>query len=76
LRSAFGLLLLLAGIAMLVLPGQGILTILIGIGLMEFPGKFALECRLAGIPSVYRALNWIRRKGGQSDFSPPARQPK
>lgn len=72
LRSLIGLLLLLAGIAMLVLPGQGVLTILVGLGLMEFPGKFALECRVARQPTVFSALNWIRRKGNRSPFDAPA----
>ena len=40
--------LVLAGVAMLVLPGQGILTIVVGLMLLDFPGKFALERRLVG----------------------------
>ena len=38
-RNGFGFIFLLAGIAMLVLPGQGIITILIGVSLMDFPKK-------------------------------------
>ena len=51
---------LLAGLAMIVLPGQGILTILIGISLMDFPGKRKLERRLIGQPTVLRGINKIR----------------
>ena len=40
-RNSLGLLLLLAGVAMLVLPGQGLLTMLVGLCLMDFPGKTA-----------------------------------
>lgn len=63
-KNAVGVLLVLAGITMLVLPGQGILTVLIGLLLMNFPGKYALERRIASSPAVLRGLNWIRRKAG------------
>jgi hypothetical protein len=59
-KNAFGLLFILTGIAMLVLPGQGVLTILIGIMLMNFPRKRALELRIVQQPTVLRALNWMR----------------
>ena len=59
-KNIFGFVLILAGIAMLVLPGQGILTILMGVALANFPGKFTLERRLVRQPSVGRALNRIR----------------
>ena len=42
LRNAVGLVLVTAGLAMLVLPGQGIITLLVGIILMDFPGKHRL----------------------------------
>jgi hypothetical protein len=67
LKNALGVVLLLAGLAMLVLPGQGLLTILMGLLLINFPGKFALERRLVSRPGVLRGINWIRRKRG----SPP-----
>ena len=67
-RNGFGFCLLLAGITMLFLPGQGLLTILIGICLMDFPGKRRLLDRLAGIPQVQHALNWVRRKQGKAEF--------
>ncbi len=63
-RSLIGFLLVLAGVAMLVLPGQGVLAILAGIVLMEFPGKRRLELALARRPTVARALQWLRKKGG------------
>ncbi len=64
-KNALGLLLLLAGIAMLFVPGQGLLTILLGIMLMDFPGKRRLELWLVGRPKVLSALNWIRRRRGR-----------
>ena len=68
LRNTIGLLLLAAGIAMLVLPGQGILTLLIGLSVMDFPGKHHLLERCVQVNTVQQSLNWIRRKGGKEDF--------
>lgn len=68
-KNVLGAVFVLAGIAMLVLPGQGILTILIGLGLLDFPGKYRLERKLVSRPAVLRSLNWIRRKAGR----PPLR---
>jgi len=70
-RNVIGIVLLLAGIAMLVLPGQGILTILLALIVMEFPGKWWLEHRLVGQPAVMRLLNWIRRKGHREPLDAP-----
>ena len=64
-KNVFGFTLILAGIAMLVLPGQGILTILMGLALTNFPGKFTLERRLVRQPSVGKALNRIRKLAGK-----------
>ena len=38
-KNTVGLIFLLAGLAMLLLPGQGILTMVIGMSLLDFPGK-------------------------------------
>ena len=62
LKNLVGWLLLAAGIAMLVMPGQGILTILIGLMLISFPGKRALESRLLRLPGVLPAINAIRAR--------------
>jgi len=61
-KNVLAALLLLLGLAMLVLPGQGILTILLGLVLLDFPGKRRLELWLVRRPSVLRSLNWIRQK--------------
>ncbi len=61
-KNICGGLLVILGLAMLVLPGQGVLTILIGLFLMNFPGKYKLECRLVAAPKVLNSLNWIRTK--------------
>ena len=61
-RNTLGVILILAGIAMLVLPGQGVLTILLGLMLMNFPGKHNLERQIIEQPTVLRAINWMRAK--------------
>ena len=65
LKNLFGTLFLLAGIAMLFLPGQGLLTIFIGLLLLDFPGKHRLEAWLVTKPAVRKPMNWIRRKNGK-----------
>jgi hypothetical protein len=70
-KNLFGALFVLAGIAMLVLPGQGLLTILIGMLLMDFPGKRALERRLIGRPKILAQINRLRQRRG----SEPLRMP-
>lgn len=73
-RNALGFLLVLAGLAMLVLPGQGILTLLIGLSLTDFPGKYRLERWLVMRPGVLKAINWIRvRAGGDPLIQPDGR---
>lgn len=70
-KNLFGLLFLLAGIAMLVLPGQGILTMLIGLSLLNFPGKRALELKLIEQPAVAHGINWIRERAGRPPLQVP-----
>lgn len=71
-KNILGYLLVLAGIAMLVLPGQGLLTIALGVGLVDFPGKRSLQIRIVSIDKVGRSINWIRKKADR----PPIKIPK
>ena len=71
LRNLFGLALMLAGIAMLVLPGQGILTILLGLGLVTFPGKRKLELAIVRRGPVLRLIQWIRKRRGRAPLQLP-----
>jgi hypothetical protein len=59
-RNALGVMLMVGGLAMLVMPGQGLLTLLAGFLLVEFPGKYAWERWLMGRPVVLRPINWLR----------------
>lgn len=71
-KNIIGTLLILAGIAMLILPGQGLLTILIGFSLTNFPGKYTLERKLIARPSIFKTLNWIRHKAGRKSLRRPS----
>jgi hypothetical protein len=64
-KNLLGLVFLLAGLAMLVLPGQGLLTMLIGLLLLDFPGKRAIEHRLVRRPKILGFLNRIRARRGR-----------
>ena len=61
-KNLVGCGLIVAGILMLFLPGQGILTLVVGLLLVDYPGKFRLERKLVKIPAVLNSLNWLRRK--------------
>ena len=64
-KNVLGLSLVLAGIAMLVLPGQGLLAILVGAMLVDFPGKRPAELALIRMKRVHAVLNWVRRRAGR-----------
>ncbi len=71
-RNGAGVVLLIVGVAMLVLPGQGLLTILLALSLLDFPGKHALLRRMVGRKSVAKALQWLRAKAHRPPFELPS----
>ena len=71
LKNVIGVVLLLAGVAMLILPGQGLLTILLGVMLVDFPGKRRLELLIIRRPSIRRVVGWIRRRSGRDELQIP-----
>lgn len=71
LKNLVGWVLILAGILMVLLPGQGVITIIMGLVLSDFPGKYKLERRLAGNHRVLSGINWIRRRSGHPPLAPP-----
>jgi len=70
-KNVLGAVLILAGVAMLFLPGQGIITILVGITLLNFPGKMALERWIIKQRLVSRAVNWLRIKAHRPELQIP-----
>lgn len=72
-KNGVGAVLVLAGLAMLVLPGQGILSILAGLSFLEFPGKRRLELAILRNATVHRSIDWIRRRAGRPPLVLPDR---
>ncbi len=68
LKTLIGFILLIAGIIMLVTPGQGLISILLGLFLMEFPGKRQLELKLINHNPTFKTLNWLRSKANKPPF--------
>jgi hypothetical protein len=68
-KNIVGIIFLLAGIAMLFLPGQGLLTMLLGILFIDFPGKHRLEQKLIQHPQILKAINAFREKSGKPPFT-------
>jgi len=65
-KNILGYVFIVAGLMMLLLPGQGLLTILIGILMIDFPGKYRFEKWLIHRRTVRRSINWLRRRTGRS----------
>ena len=61
-KNVLGVVFLLAGFAMLFLPGQGLLTMLVGVSLMDFPRKRELEAKMVGQPTLLGIINTMRHK--------------
>ncbi|MDG2487315.1 MAG: PGPGW domain-containing protein [Roseibacillus sp.] len=71
LRNLLGAALVILGVVLLALPGQGLLTIFAGLLLMSFPGKRSLELRLVRLPFVLKSVNWSRARRGRGPLQLP-----
>ncbi|MCA9087729.1 MAG: hypothetical protein KDA90_03735 [Planctomycetaceae bacterium] len=72
-RNVFGLTLIVMGIAMLVLPGQGVITILLGLMLTTIPGKHRVALEMFRLPRVLSAVQWLRQRRGVPPLEFPPR---
>ncbi len=61
-KNALGVVFVVLGILMLVLPGQGLLTLFVGLLLVDFPGKRRVVRRVVGSPRVLGVVNALRRR--------------
>ena len=68
LKNLLGLVLLPAGLAMLILPGQGIITVLVALTLLNFPGKRRLELQIVRRRPVRAAAELDPRARGAAAF--------
>lgn len=69
-KNVIGVLFIMTGVMLLVLPGQGIFTIAIGLSLTDFPGKHRIVGRLTRRGPVLRGANWLRNKAGKCPLDP------
>jgi len=74
-KNLLGVVLVVTGLGMLVLPGPGMVALLIGVMLTSFPGKFRFERWLISRRPVRRGVNWMRRRGGRPDLVLEAPEP-
>lgn len=62
LRNTLAIVLFIAGLLMLVLPGQGLLMILISLGVSTLYHKYSLERAIIRRKPVFDTVNWIRKR--------------
>ena len=70
-KNIIGAILVLAGVAMLILPGQGLLTLTVGLGLMNFPGKRRLIRRIILRRRVLQTINRLRAGANKEPIAMP-----
>lgn len=67
-KNLLGYILIVIGVIMLAIPGQGMLTILIGVIFLDLPGKYRLERWAVTRPAALRSINWLRKRAGKSSL--------
>lgn len=72
-RNLLGIVMMIAGLLMLALPGQGLLTFLVGFMLIDFPAKYRMEQWLVRRRVIHRPLNWLRRRARRPPLQVPGR---
>ncbi len=75
-KNVLAWLLILAGLAMLVLPGQGMLVIFIGVMLADFPGKYRVERWIISRGRVLKTINRLRDRFGRPPLEMDQQAPK
>ncbi|MBL8745852.1 MAG: hypothetical protein JNK58_05780 [Phycisphaerae bacterium] len=63
-KNILGIVFIVAGTAMLILPGQGLLSLLIGFFMLDFPAKYRVERWLVRRKRLLASINWLRKKAG------------
>ena len=70
-KNLGGIGLIILGLALLILPGQGILTLVIGLSLLDFPGKRRFELWFVRRSSILKVINKIRKKARRDPLIVP-----
>lgn len=64
-KNVLGAVLVVLGLIMLFVPGQGLLTIVFGLALIDFPGKQKLIKRILDRPGLLEKINRLRNRYGK-----------
>jgi hypothetical protein len=72
LRNVAGAVLIALGIAMLVLPGQGVIAILFGLSVVDLPVKTRILRRLLCQKKIQEGVQRIRSKAGKQPLVIPS----
>ena len=70
-KNTIGIVLIILGLAMIVLPGQGLITLIIGIILTDIPGERKAFLFVLRRTPVLKAMNWLRKKKNIAPFELP-----
>ncbi len=70
-KNLLGIVVMVAGLAMLALPGPGLLTILVGFMLIDFPAKYRVEQWIVSRRMIHRPINWLRRRAHREALQIP-----
>ena len=70
-KNTVGIAFILAGLIMLLLPGQGILTIIVGMCLLDFPGKYRLVRNIIRNKTILNTINKLRSKADKPPIEIP-----
>jgi hypothetical protein len=71
-RNVLGVVLILVGIALLILPGQGVLTIVLGLSLLDVKAKHRAIQWILGRPKIWSGLQGLRAKLGRPPLLLPS----
>lgn len=72
-KNIAGVLLILVGLAMLLLPGQGLITVVLGVMITDIPGKQRLIAWIFSRKGVLKGVNWLRKKFHEPPMDAPQR---
>jgi len=70
-RNLLGMIILIAGIVLLFMPGQGLLAILVGVLMIDFPGRRIVVRKIIERRKVMSAANRLRAHFGRPAFEHP-----
>jgi len=71
LRNGLGAILIIAGVAMLILPGPGIVGVILGLAVLDLPIKHRILRAILRREKIQEAIQKLRSKAGKQPFVIP-----